>query len=74
VSAEGCDTRRCVTCADEAVPMRVLEVRAGSPAFCADATGSCVEVLTDLVGAVRPGDLLLVHAGAAIALLPEAPG
>jgi hydrogenase maturation factor len=54
--------------------MRVLEVRAGSPAFCADATGSCVEVLTDLVGAVRPGDLLLVHAGAAIALLPEAPG
>jgi hydrogenase maturation factor len=58
-----CDESHCVTCADEAVPMRVIEVRADGTAVCA----GDVEVMTDLVGAVAPGDELLVHAGAAIA-------
>jgi hydrogenase maturation factor len=43
--------------------MRVSEVRAGALALCDDTT----EVMTDLVGAVEPGDVLLVHAGVAIA-------
>ena len=58
-----CDGDHCVTCSDEAVPMRVVEVRADGTALC----DGDVEVMTDLVGAVAPGDELLVHAGTAIA-------
>jgi hydrogenase maturation factor len=57
-----CDEGHCVTCSDEALPMRVTEVREDGIAVCGDA-----EVLTALVGEVEPGDELLVHAGAAIA-------
>jgi hydrogenase maturation factor len=58
-----CEDGHCVTCSDEAVPLRVVEV-------CTDGIAICdgeVAVMTDLVGAVAPGDELLVHAGAAIA-------
>jgi hydrogenase maturation factor len=57
-----CDEAHCVTCGDEAMPMRVTEVRPDGIAVCGDA-----EVMTDLVGEVAPGDELLVHAGTAIA-------
>ena len=57
-----CDEHHCITCSDEAVQMRVTEVRPDGIAVCGDA-----EVLTDLVGDVEPGDELLVHAGAALA-------
>ena len=58
------DAYHCVTCADEGVPMTVEDVRDGI-AVC---TGD-VEVMTDLVGEVRRGDELLVHAGVALARL-----
>jgi hydrogenase maturation factor len=58
-----CDEHHCVTCSDEAVPMHVTEVRADGTALC----DGDVEVMTELVGAVAPGDELLVHAGTAIA-------
>ena len=58
-----CDEHHCVTCSDEAVPMRVVEVRGDGTALCSDGA----EVMTDLVGDVAPGDELLVHAGTAIA-------
>ena len=58
-----CGDEHCVTCSDEAVPMRVVAVRADGTALC----DGDVEVMTDLVGAVVPGDELLVHAGTAIA-------
>ena len=58
-----CDDDHCVTCSDEAVPLRVVEVRDDGTALC----DGDVEVMTDLVGAVAPGDELLVHAGTAIA-------
>jgi hydrogenase expression/formation protein HypC len=61
----GCDADHCVTCADEGVPMRVLEVRPGNIALCE----GDVEVMTDLVGDVSSGDDVLVHAGVAIARL-----
>lgn len=61
-----CDDTHCVTCADEAVPMRVVAVRDETLAICDRGQ----EVLTALVGEVRPGDELLVHAGAAIARAP----
>jgi hydrogenase maturation factor len=57
-----CADDHCITCSDEAVPMRVTEVRPDGIALCDGA-----EVMTALVGDVEPGDELLVHAGAAIA-------
>jgi len=60
-SADG----HCVTCSDEGVPMRVVDVSADGLARCEDG----VDVMTDLVGAVRPGDELLVHAGVALVKL-----
>ena len=52
----------CITCSDEGVPMRVVESAGEGLAICDDG----VEVMTDLVGAVEPGDELLVHAGVAL--------
>jgi hydrogenase maturation factor len=58
-----CDEGHCVTCSDEGIELRVIDVRADGTALCEDD----VEVMTDLVGEVAPGDGLLVHAGVAIA-------
>jgi hydrogenase maturation factor len=63
--SEDCGDGHCVTCSDEGVPMRVVEVRDGGLAVC----DGEVEVMTDLVGAVSAGDDVLVHAGVAIARL-----
>ena len=57
-----CNDGHCVTCSDEAVPLTVREVHDDGTALCDEGT----EVMTDLVGAVAPGDVLLVHAGVAI--------
>jgi hydrogenase maturation factor len=57
-----CDEHHCITCADEAVPLEVLEVH-GPTARCEQD----VEVMTELVGPVEAGDVLLVHAGVALA-------
>jgi hydrogenase assembly chaperone HypC/HupF len=64
-----CDSDHCVTCSDEGVPMRV--VQAGDEAVCVDTSGARSLVMTDLVGAVEPGDALLVHAGVALVRLEE---
>jgi hydrogenase maturation factor len=58
-----CDEGHCITCSDEGVPMRVVELRGPALALC----DGDVEVMTDLVGEVDAGDELLVHAGVAIA-------
>ena len=73
-AAGACDPERgCITCSDEGVPMRVLEVRgAEALAVCADAAGGRSDVQTDLVGAVAIGDELLVHAGVALVRLDAA--
>jgi hydrogenase maturation factor len=65
-----CDDGHCVTCSDEAVPLTVQTVRADGTALCGDA----VEVMTDLVGAVEPGDVVLVHAGVALQLAERPKG
>jgi len=57
-----CDEHHCATCADEAVPLRVNEVRGDGTALCEG-----VEVMVDLVAPVQEGDVLLVHAGVALA-------
>ena len=58
-------TARCITCGDEGLAMRVLEVdRAG--AVCADEDGDVHSVAIDLVDGVTEGATVLVHAGVAI--------
>jgi hydrogenase maturation factor len=59
------DPYHCTTCSDEGVPMRVVEVRPGRTVLCE----GDIEVMTDLVADVAPGDELLVHAGVALARL-----
>jgi hydrogenase maturation factor len=49
--------------------MRVVEARADGLALCADEQGAASEVMVDLVGAVAPGDAVLVHAGVALTRL-----
>jgi hydrogenase expression/formation protein HypC len=65
-----CDDGHCVTCSDEAVAMTVRELRADGIAVCDEG----VEVMTDLVGGVTAGEVVLVHAGVALQLAerPEA--
>ncbi len=60
-----CGDGHCVTCSDEGVPLRVVEVRDAGLALCE----GDVEVMTDLVGEVNAGEELLVHAGVAISRL-----
>jgi hydrogenase maturation factor len=55
----------CITCGDEGIVMRVIELRDGS-AVCADEQRARHRVAVDLVDSVAVGDELLVHAGVAI--------
>jgi hydrogenase maturation factor len=56
----------CVTCADEGLPLRVLEV-GDEGATCLGADGTVHrEVAVDLVAPVASGEVLLVHAGVAL--------
>jgi hydrogenase maturation factor len=61
-----CDDDHCMTCSDEGTEMRVLDPGENGVAVCDGG-----EVMTDLVGPVRAGDVVLVHAGVAIARLPR---
>jgi len=58
----------CITCSDEGVPMRVLEVQPDGIARC-EADGTESDVMVDLVAPVARGDNVLVHAGVALARL-----
>jgi hydrogenase maturation factor len=65
-----CDaTGRCITCSDEATPMRVLTVGA-CDATCVDESGAIHEVAIDLLAGLGPGTTVLVHAGVAIGAAP----
>jgi hydrogenase maturation factor len=64
----------CITCGDDGVPVEVVrtdEVR--GLALCAHEDGSRETVETALVDPVVPGDVLLVHAGTALARLDATP-
>ncbi len=57
----------CITCSDEGCEMTVLAVDVERVlALCEEADGTHSTVETALVGAVQPGDVLLVHAGTAL--------
>ncbi len=60
----------CITCGDEAHPVRVLSAdEATGLAVCAGEDGLPVEVEVGLVDPVAAGDVLLVHAGVALTCL-----
>jgi hydrogenase maturation factor len=67
-SSSSCDADhgRCITCADEGIPMRVTEVQGGDTAVCVDSDGAAHEIAVDLLNSVIVGDEVLVHAGVAI--------
>ena len=68
-----CESRHCITCGDDGVPMTVVDVDAARGlALCAGEDGARSAVETALVDPVAPGDRLLVHAGTAIAALSPA--
>jgi hydrogenase maturation factor len=61
------DPHGCITCGDEGIPMRVIEVdETRALALCETAAGERSTVEIALVDA-GPGDEVLVHAGTAIA-------
>ncbi|HUO69251.1 MAG TPA: HypC/HybG/HupF family hydrogenase formation chaperone [Solirubrobacteraceae bacterium] len=70
---ERCDpvTGHCITCGDEGIVMRVIELR-DDEAVCADELRTRHRVAIDLVGPVAVGDEVLVHAGVAIGHLRAA--
>jgi hypothetical protein len=70
---EACEGPVCITCSDEGRPADVVAA-VDDHTVSACIAGSTQTVDTTLVGPCRPGDLLLVHAGAAIALLDAADG
>ncbi len=64
-----CPDDVCITCSDTAVPVRVRELLGGGLAI-ADTEAGPEEISVALVDA-QPGDLVLVHAKEAIAVLGE---
>jgi hydrogenase maturation factor len=60
----------CITCGDVAVVLTVTAVD-GSDATCRDDDDRTELVATELVGAVSPGDRVLVHAGVALERLED---
>ncbi len=68
ITAIGCDAPSgCITCGDEGIPMRVVELSEDG-AQCVDAAGALHEVAVDLIE-TAPGKRVLVHAGIAIGAL-----
>lgn len=62
----------CITCGDVALVLTVVSID-GSDARCRDeATGAEETVAVDLVGPLRPGDRVLVHARVALERLDDA--
>jgi hypothetical protein len=66
---DGAATEGCITCGDVAVLLTAVSVNVDD-AVCRNDEGRIETVATELVGAVRPGDRLLVHAGVALERLP----
>jgi len=71
--AADCDgSTHCITCGDVAIPLVVMRLDdERGLALCSDEEGNSETVEIDLVAPVAPGDRILVHAGTAIARLPQ---
>jgi hydrogenase maturation factor len=67
-----CDSQHCITCGDVGDPSTVVAVDSDRElALCAGPGGVRSTVEIALVAPVVPGDVLLVHAGTAIARLDD---
>jgi len=69
-SVDSCHDEVCITCGDVAVALAVVSVD-GDTARCRDEAGRFETVAIELVGPVRPGDRVLVHAGVALLQLHD---
>jgi hydrogenase maturation factor len=68
VTAQCDHDSHCITCGDEAVPLRVVRIdRQRELALCESAAGERTTVEIALVQPVSLDDVVLVHAGTAIA-------
>jgi hydrogenase assembly chaperone HypC/HupF len=68
LDAEG----HCITCSDEAVPIRVLNVDEENGLAQVTLNGTVEEIDISLVESIAPGDIVLVHGGVAIERIDEA--
>lgn len=57
---------QCITCSDEALPARVLQVDQALALAQVEIEGVVTEVDISLVDEVAPGHLLLIHGGVAL--------
>lgn len=64
-----CHDDVCITCSDQALPFRVVELRPGDLAMVD--TGSGVEEISVALVETKVGGRVLVHAKEAIASLPD---
>ncbi|MEO5590279.1 MAG: HypC/HybG/HupF family hydrogenase formation chaperone [Gemmatimonadaceae bacterium] len=72
LAAPACDEEYgCITCSDQGILMRVTGM-AGGLAQCADPAGNLTEIDAELIDGVNTGDVLLVHAGVALARVGNA--
>src|SRR4029077_1424220 len=70
VTDDACGADACITCSDEGVLAEVATVLDGHHAL-VRARGRSETIDTTLVDALRPGDLVLVHAGTALTRVEE---
>jgi len=61
----------CITCSDEALPVRVLSVNEASALARVEVGSVEEEVDISLVDTVAPGDIVLVHGGVALSVVDE---
>jgi hydrogenase expression/formation protein HypC len=64
-----CHDEVCITCGDTAVPVRILRLLEDEMAVVD--TGSGAEEVSIALVSATVGDTILVHAGEAIAVMPE---
>ncbi len=62
-----CEKGHCLTCSDEAIPVKVLSVNQATGMALVEVSNQTEEVDITLVEDVAPGDMLLAHGGVAIA-------
>ena len=60
------DSFHCITCSDEALPLRVVSIDAVSGLARVESRGGYDEIDISLVDDVEPGEILLVHGGVAL--------
>ena len=68
LDAEG----HCITCSDEALQVQVFDVDEENGLAQVTLDGMVEEIDISLIESIAPGDILLVHAGVAIARIGEA--